>query len=466
MSSDTINSFIESTAVIVVFAYLLKRGPMITMLMDAKREWRSSVMLGILFGAVGLVELFFFKNRFPYDTYTLIVTFAALRGGRIVGLITAALVALGAAVFLQDQASGRTVASIFLSLLIGLTVRHFTSRTDRRDWWQQERGAPAILPAVAAIALAETGAIVLRLSEPDPVPFSLPLAALKIGANSLGVMLLQMIVNDAITRRTAEQFRLEAERSRTILAEAQLGALRARIHPHFLFNALTSIAALCRIAPEKAEAATVQLGQIMRRALESDAKRTQSLADEIEYVNDYVEIEKLRLGSRLNVVWNIEEGLENIHIPPFVLQTLVENAIIHGIAPKLEAGTVWIIARARRKHVLIAIRDDGVGMTMARRSPSGGNRPDRRESDMNRDTRPHGLDMATEQLHLLYGPKARLRIFSRPDVGTMVVFRVPRPPALPEEDWEYFKKARVRPAKDNGVLVGTMARSVPSGTER
>jgi LytS/YehU family sensor histidine kinase len=280
-------------------------------------------------------------------------------------------------------------------------------------------------------------------------------------------MLLQMIVNDAIARRDAEQFRIEAERSRTILAETQLGALRARIHPHFLFNALTSIAALCRIAPEKAEAATVQLGQIMRRALESDSRRTQSLSDEIEYVNDYVEIEKLRLGSRLKVIWDVEEGLENIHVPPFVLQTLVENAIIHGIAPKLEAGTVWIIARARRKHVLIAIRDNGVGMSMVQRvQQSGGRRPGRREDHETQERQSHGLYMATEQLRLLYGPKARLRIFSRPDVGTMVVFRVPRPISLPEEDWEYFKKARVQPTKENSFHAGAAPRGVPAATKR
>jgi LytS/YehU family sensor histidine kinase len=460
MSSDTINSFIESTAVIVVFAYLLKRGPMITLMTHPKREFRASVLLGILFGAVGFVELFFARNRFPYDTYTLIVTFAALRFGGVVGLITASLVALGAPFVLQEQASWRTVLSIFLSLLAGLAVRQFTGRKNRREWWREERGAPAILPAVIAIALAETAAIVVRLSGPEAAPLSVPLAFLKIGANSLGVMLLQMIINDAIARRTAEEFRLEAERARTVLAEARLGALRARIHPHFLFNALTSIAALCRIAPEKAEAATVQLGQIMRRALESDHTHTQALGDEVEYVKDYVEIEKLRLGSRLNVVWNIEPGLEEIHIPPFVLQTLVENAILHGIAPKIEAGTVWIIARARRKSVFIAVRDNGVGMDKVSGSLAGGKRAERTEKDQG-ENRVHGLDMATEQLQLLYGPKARLRIFSRPDTGTVVVFRVPRIPPSPDEDWEYFKAARSHEVRESGGLIGIPAHSAP-----
>jgi two-component system LytT family sensor kinase len=238
-----------------------------------------------------------------------------------------------------------------------------------------------------------------------------------------------MIVHDAQVRADGERFRVEAERSRALLAEAQLAALRARLHPHFLFNALTSIAALCRMAPEKAEAAVIQLGQITRRALEADARASIPLADEIEYVEEFVEIEKLRLGERLRVLWDVDRGsAAAVRLPPFVLQTLVENAIQHGIAPKIGPGTVTVTVRGGRRRVVVAVRDDGVGADRGAVSYRCGGRLAGGGSVMGGrgGGRPHGLEIVAEQLCLLYGHRARLRLFGRPDVGTCVVFSVPR----------------------------------------
>jgi two-component system LytT family sensor kinase len=262
------------------------------------------------------------------------------------------------------------------------------------------------------------------------------MAILRIAANFVGFILLHMILNDALARQYAERLRLEAERSRTMLAEAELGALRARVHPHFLFNALTSIAALCRLAPERAESATIQLAQIMRRALESSARIVQPLDEEIEYVRDYVEIEKLRLGSRLRFEWNISPEARRAGVPPFVLQTLVENSIIHGIAPKLGPGCVRVTARLQPSgYVLIAVADDGVGMTPTERrnalSPPGAGTDLKEGHDapnaMAPRDRAHGLSLSSKQLCQIYGSRAHIRLFSMPDRGTLAAFRIPLP---------------------------------------
>lgn len=430
-AAKSINSFFESTCVIIVLAYLLTRGPFIALLGRERVTARQTLLLGAVFGAAGLVELFFASDRFPYDTYTLIVTFATLQGGARVGLMTALAIG-GAALFFQPDTltAGRTELAVLGSVATSLMVRHWVPAVSRRG----PLNGALVLGSLVAVALAEAVAILARLAVlgPTAVPFSLSFAVLRSSANGLGVVLLQMIVHDAQVRADGERFRVEAERARTLLAEAKLSALRARLHPHFLFNALTSIAALCRLAPERAEDATIQLGQIMRRALEVDARASVPLTDEIEYVEEFVEIEKLRLGERLRFVWEVDaDYARETRLPPFVLQTLVENAIQHGIAPKIGPGTVTVTVRGSRRRVLVAVRDDGVGVERGRvryrcegplfGAPAPGNL-----GGAGGD-RPHGMQIVAEQLCLLYGHRARLRLFGRPDVGTCVLFALPRP---------------------------------------
>lgn len=418
MNVHTINDFLASTCVLIVVAYLLTRAPFVALLAPDRRTVRQSLLLGIVFGIVGVLELIFASERFPYDTYTLIVTLAALRGGWRTGFVTAGCIAVAAICFLTEPALARTLLSVLCSAGIGVIVRtRMPSPSPSRPFWTLVPGS------VLAIILAEVVAIALRLllGHAATAPFSLPFALLRIGANSFGAILLQMLLNDALAHLSAERFRVEAERNRTLAVEAQLSALRARVHPHFLFNALNSIAALCRIAPERAEEATVLIGRILRRALESGPEKTVPLTEEIEYVRDYLEIEKLRFGDRLKIVWEIDAAAAaRARVPSFALQTLVENAILHGVAPKVEPGTVRITVRRSPDHVSVAVTDDGVGIP-AEALP--GVRSGKRDDEP--VPRLHGLQITTQHLRLLYGPTARLRVFSRPDRGTRVVFRLP-----------------------------------------
>ena len=128
-----------------------------------------------------------------------------------------------------------------------------------------------------------------------------------------------------------------------VAAEAQtrLAALQTRIRPHFLFNALNTIAGVIHENPERAEEATLDLADLLRTGLRSDDRH--SLDDELELVGRYLRLESLRLGERLQVAWQLADDLPlDQSLPPLLLQPLVENAIVHGISRRTDGGTVLI----------------------------------------------------------------------------------------------------------------------------
>ena len=150
-----------------------------------------------------------------------------------------------------------------------------------------------------------------------------------------------------------------------LAANATLAALRARIEPHFLYNALETVSGLVRTDPPAAERAIARLGTLLRRVLHDDrfdqADMMVPVGDELAFVEDYVEIEKLRLGARLHFVERIDDASLGCAVPLFTLQLLVENAIKHGIAPKAEGGTVAVTAEVVDDRLVVVVSDDGLG---------------------------------------------------------------------------------------------------------
>jgi two-component system sensor histidine kinase AlgZ len=138
------------------------------------------------------------------------------------------------------------------------------------------------------------------------------------------------------------------------ITEARLQALQARIRPHFLFNSLNAVLSLVRSDPRRAERALEDLAELFR-ALMSDARRLVPLADEVELTRAYLELEQLRLGDRLEVVWHVEKMPADALIPPLVIQPLVENAVYHGVEPQRDAGEISInIYRSTdRVHIVV-----------------------------------------------------------------------------------------------------------------
>ncbi|AGC45343.1 Sensor protein lytS [Myxococcus stipitatus DSM 14675] len=182
--------------------------------------------------------------------------------------------------------------------------------------------------------------------------------------------------------REAEALR---ERAELLEAEARFDALSARLQPHFLFNTLNSIATLVREDPRAAEAMVERLASVLRSSLDAGAGRQVPLQRELDLVSDYLELERVRLGARLRCALDVQPGLERIAVPPFSVQTLVENAVKYAVAQRREGGEVQVTVFADAHHLRIEVRDDGPGISGA--PPPG-----------------HGLDMLTRRLASSFGP--------------------------------------------------------------
>jgi two-component system sensor histidine kinase AlgZ len=136
-------------------------------------------------------------------------------------------------------------------------------------------------------------------------------------------------------------FRLRAKALSPAITEARLQALQARIRPHFLFNSITAVLSLVRSEPRRAETALEDMAELFR-VLMRDNRDLAPLGDEVELCRQYLELEKLRLGERLEVDWNVKSMPADALVPPLMLQPLLENAVYHGIEPRTERGTVSI----------------------------------------------------------------------------------------------------------------------------
>jgi LytS/YehU family sensor histidine kinase len=147
----------------------------------------------------------------------------------------------------------------------------------------------------------------------------------------------------------------QASRQAELLArDAELRALKAQFNPHFLFNSLHSISALTAIDPAQAREMCIRLSDFLRSTLGLGDRTSISLGEELALVGIYLEIEQVRFGTRLRTEKQIEPGCEHIHIPPLLLQPLVENAIKHGVATLVDGG--WIKLAANQNGEILSVR--------------------------------------------------------------------------------------------------------------
>ena len=157
------------------------------------------------------------------------------------------------------------------------------------------------------------------------------------------------------------------------LAEANLRALKMQLHPHFLFNTLNSVAALVRKEENRtAVKMLVQLGDFLRLALENKGVQEIPLKQELDFLERYLNIEKIRFQERLTVQVEAEPAVLEAYVPNMILQPLVENAIHHGIAPHAEAGRIEIHAHLAGGKLLMQVRDDGPGLDPSKKSRRSG----------------------------------------------------------------------------------------------
>src|SRR5450631_2910603 len=226
------------------------------------------------------------------------------------------------------------------------------------------------------------------------------------------------------------RIQIKLEEQERMLLHARMEALQNQINPHFLFNTLNSVSSLVRFDPDTAREMIIKLANILRRLLNT-SEAFVPLREEVEFIDDYLDIEVVRFGrDKLQVLKELAPDSLDVVVPSMLLQPLVENSIKHGLSSKIEGGSIHLRSRLADSELIIEIEDDGVGM-----------------GSVNLLERPNGLGgtgigMANvaERLKVLYGDTAHMTIDSHEGKGTLIRLRLPVlrdedaiPPALYEE---------------------------------
>jgi two-component system, LytTR family, sensor histidine kinase AlgZ len=200
---------------------------------------------------------------------------------------------------------------------------------------------------------------------------------------------------------------VEQERAYKLLAEARLSSLESRIHPHFLFNTLNSIASLIPSDPKRAEDTVGKLASLLRFSLNGNQTGLVPLAQELKIVHDYLEIERTRFGTRLRYQIDSAKDVEGVRVPPLALQSLVENCVKHVVAQRPEGATIQVVSSTQEDRIRLEVIDNGPGFSLESITPE------------------HGLGNLVSRLELLFGERGQLAV-ARRDETTVVTLLFPR----------------------------------------
>ena len=267
----------------------------------------------------------------------------------------------------------------------------------------EERGCP-----VADCPL-KSGVVAPLFVHGDEVAGTIKLSRKEIN----GVSEVDIRLADGLAHLLSVQIQLaEGDKQKKMREKAEFKALQAQINPHFLYNTLNTIMSFCRTSPETARNLLAHLATLMQRCFDN---RTEfiSLKNEMDGIVAYLEIAKVRFGSRLAVDIDIDPTLEQAQIPPLTLQPLVENALDHGLFPKVSDCRLTINGRLTNEGMLLCIQDNGVGIS-----------PQKLAGLMTESER-IGVKNVSQRLKSLYGEPYGLSIASHPDAGTQATIRIP-----------------------------------------
>ncbi len=218
---------------------------------------------------------------------------------------------------------------------------------------------------------------------------------------------------EALAARASETAESEALKRQVI--EARMAAMQAQVEPHFLFNTLASIDHLIEVDPARASMMQKNLIALLRASMptmrEASDGGVRDLGRELAVIRPYLEILKVRMEERLSTVIDVPDGLLSAEFPPMMVQTLVENAIKHGLEPKAEGGSLKLKAEVVHGALAVSVADSGLGFGRAATAGTG-----------------VGLANIRERLQLLYGRKASLTVAENPGGGTLVTITVPYKP--------------------------------------
>jgi len=209
--------------------------------------------------------------------------------------------------------------------------------------------------------------------------------------------------------------RWKQERLQARITEAQLKLLQGQIEPHFLFNTLANVQSLIDFDPERAKLMLERFTDYLRSSLGQLRGEQTTLAQEFAMLEAYLGLMQLRMGERLQTRLDLPAELAGIALPPLLLQPLVENAIHHGLEPKIEGGTITVSARRADGRLCIRVADDGQGLDGPRRRPGNG----------------VALDNIRARLAAAFGPGATLDLLPRDGGGTLAHLSIPLPDPAP-----------------------------------
>jgi two-component system, LytTR family, sensor kinase len=337
------------------------------------------------------------------------VSHAGLLNERIVAVCVAGLVAgpwvgLAVGVFVTWLAvahHGLPLGSIATSMLCGGLVGGLLYR------WRPKLAQHPITGfcLTLAVTLLRSGLISLCAPDSRAALSRLPEIATVPVLQGLGTALILAIV---------DQVRDHDEQTRAATS-AEVRALQARMNPHFLFNALNTLAALSRVAPREVPRAVGRLRHFLRAIFDQHERPLAPLEEELAIVRMYLEIEMLRFGSRLNVEQVIDPGLSKVLVPPFSLQPLVENAVEHGLRSSPRPGRLGLVARPAGRWLEMSVSDNGAGVPSTKVD----------QLFFAKRQRVHALTLLRRRLQGLFGRSFQLEVRSQMGEGTTVTMRIP-----------------------------------------
>ena len=229
---------------------------------------------------------------------------------------------------------------------------------------------------------------------------------------------LQVTANLRDEERRAKEMELRAARAEALQMQTELTALRAKLNPHFLFNTLHTLMALVRDNHPEAEAAIERFSAMLRYVLRWEtgagpmefASGDTPFEDEWRFAQDYLALERLRLGDRLEVITKIDPAAFDTRLPQFSLQPLIENAIKHSVSPRARGGRICIAASMSNADLIVEVSDDGAGAVSAEVENSRG----------------LGLRLIHKTLTTLYEGRAKFAVETSPDKGFSVRLTIPQ----------------------------------------